>query len=507
VTIQFSFDKKIMVRTSSNQKKIIFAQNIHNPMTFNQARIIELECQLSTQSQLIEELSAQLAKLEEQNAKLSEQNAELSEQNAKLEKELSLYRNRKNSSNSSIPPSQDPYRVKRTESLRQRSGRKPGGQPGHQGFFLEEVSDPTNTVIHQPNYCNCCGKDLSEIASEFIGKRQVIDIPPITPTVTEHRIYGKRCSCGHFTESHYPAEAHRSVGYGSRIEALTAYFHGRQYLPFDRLEELYSDVFGLSISSGCLVNMVGTFAEKASGIYETIRRRVANAPVIGADETGTCIKGKNGWTWVFQTPEATYIHSDTSRAKAVIDQLFPEGFPKATLVHDCWKSYFGVPTKNHQICTAHLLRELKYLDKLYQGQHWTADFTSLLHKALDLKKTLTAADYLQPVEDRTKLEEQLDMLLGQSIDSAHDKLIVFKNRIIKYRPYLFTFLYCHHVPPDNNASERAVRTFKVKQKVSGLFRSNQGAKSFAVIRSVIDTTIKNTKNVVEALNAVAILSG
>ena len=154
--------------------------------------------------------------------------------------------------------------------------------------------------------------------------------------------------------------------------------------------------------------------------------------------------------------------------------------------------------EGHQICTAHLLRELKYPGKLYT-QHWTVAFTDLLHRALELKKSIFAENDLKHVHARTQLEEQLDRMLMQHIDPEHKKLIVFKERIVRYRKSLFRFLYQSEVPPDNNASERAVRTYKVKQKVSGLFRSEDGAKAFAIIRSVIDTTIKNTKNVGQAL--------
>ena len=233
--------------------------------------------------------------------------------------------------------------------------------------------------------------------------------------------------------------------------------------------------------------------------YEEIRRRVFASPVVGADETGVNINGKNRWAWVFQTPRLTYVHSGLSRAKKVIDQLFPQGFPQSILVHDCWTSYFGVQTKGHQLCTAHLLRELKYLGKLYKEQQWTADFTGLLHKALELKKTLPTEDDLKDLHRKSILEEQVDQMLAQTIHKQHKKLNAFKERIQKYRNYLFTFLYHPKVPPDNNASERAIRTYKVKQKVSGLFRTEDGANAFAVIRSVIDTTIKNKKNVWEAL--------
>jgi transposase len=433
---------------------------------------------------------------------LTEKVALLEARNAFLEQELLFYQTKKNSGNSSIPPSHDPHRPRRTESLREKTGRKPGGQPGHEGSCLEISDSPTEIVVHSPNYCTCCGNDLSGVASDFIGKRQVVDIPPVVPVVTEHQVYGRLCSCGHFTESAYPAEAHSAVCYGSNIQALTAYLHARQYLPFERMCELYRDIFGLSVSSGSLVNMVHTFADKASGIYEVIRQRISVSAVVGADETGTRIGGKNGWTWGFQTPQATYLYSVKSRAKSVIDKLFPQGFPKTVLVHDCWTSYFSVKTNGHQICVAHLLRELKYLGKLY-AQQWTVSFIGMLKMALELKNNMPdREDYLKPVEQRTKLENMLDEMLKQNIDPEHKKLVVFKERMVRYRNYLFAFLYQMEVPPDNNASERAIRTYKVKQKVSGLFRSQEGADAFAVIRSVIDTTIKNKNNVWEALSKI-----
>jgi hypothetical protein len=142
---------------------------------------------------------------------------------------------------------------------------------------------------------------------------------------------------------------------------------------------------------------------------------------------------------------------------------------------------------------------LKYLGKLYKEQSWTEDFAGLLHRALEFKKTLPAEDYSKNIQQRSIMEEQVDLMLAQITDNQHKKLTVFKERIQKYRNYLFPFLYHKEVPPDNNASERAIRTYKVKQKVSGLFRTENGAKDFAIIRSVIDTTIKNGQNVWEAL--------
>jgi inorganic triphosphatase YgiF len=191
--------------------------------------------------------------------------------------------------------------------------------------------------------------------------------------------------------------------------------------------------------------------------------------------------------------------------KKVMDRIFSDGFPKSTLVHDCWKPNFKTVCESHQICIAHLLRKLKYLNQLYENE-WTKDFTELLNEALQLKRELLPEDYLQPVEKRKQLEQRFDELLQQPLDPKHKKLITFQNRLTEYRQHLFRFLYSYNVPPDNNASERAVRTFKVKQKVSGLFRSTNGATAFAIIRSVIDTAIKNSQNVWVALNCVAVIA-
>ncbi|MDR2763907.1 MAG: transposase [Tannerella sp.] len=176
--------------------------------------------------------------------------------------------------------------------------------------------------------------------------------------------------------------------------------------------------------------------------------------------------------------------------------------PKSTLVHDCWKPYFKTGCGSHQICTAHLLRELKYLNQLYEDE-WTKSLSSLLTDALQLKRELLPVDDLRPVEKRKQLELRLEGLLQQQLDSKYKKRITFQKRLTDYRQYIFRFLYSFDVPPDNNASERAVRTFNVKQNVSGLFRSTDGATAFAIIRSVIDTAIKNSQNVWGALNPVA----
>jgi len=440
-----------------------------------------------------------LEKIEEQNALIIALLSRISE----LEEEIRQLKSpKKDSSNSSVPPSQDPYRNKKTNSLREKSGKRPGGQQGHKGITLEMSEHPAEVKEHIPHYCNKCGEVLSGENKEFIGKRQVIDIPPIIPVITEHRIFKVRCGCGHVQESDYPLEAHSTVCYGPNITAMTGYFHTRQYLPFERMREAFSDLFNLEISSGTLNNMLERLSEKATPVYDSIHDRISSSAVVGADETGVCVNGKNHWAWTFQTQLLTYIFVNFSRGKKAIDEVFPSGFPKTLLIHDCWKPYFSVESDSHQICTAHLLRELNYLEKLYDDD-WPESFRELLLEALRLKRKLPDKDIHCICSEREQAEEKLDALLEKPINEKHEKLVTFRARIEKYRKYLFGFLYRQDVPPDNNGSERAVRNFKVKQKVSGLFRSAKAAQNYAILRSVIDTTRKNNQNALGALMAIA----
>ena len=372
--------------------------------------------------------------------------AKLYEKIESQSQELAYYRNKKNSSNSSIPPSQDPFRIKRTESLREKTGKKPGGQQGHEGETLEMVECPDQIIEHKPQYCKSCGKDLSSFPSKFISKRQVIDLPKINPITTEHQVYRTQCSCGHCTETDYPTSVHSPICYGENITALSVYLSARQYISFQRMQEMFKDVFGVSISQGTLVNMQKTFAEKAKNIYEEIRCRIERSSFVGGDETGVCINGKNHWAWAFQNAKNTYIRIHNSRGKMAIDDVFPQGFPHATMLHDCWKPYFITHCQSHQICTAHLLRELNYLEKIYPQENWTILFKTLLLDALDLKKHLQPIDYYYPIEKRKIIEEHLEKLLEYQVDPKYKKLYTFKERMVKYQDFLLPFLHQHDIP-------------------------------------------------------------
>lgn len=419
-----------------------------------------------------------------------------------LERELARYTTRKNSSNSSMPPSKDENKPPRTSSLREKSNRKAGGQPGHEGKTLEMTETPDEIIEHHSCFCPECGKDVSELPFEFSGKRQVIDIPPIKQIVTEHRVYRCKCTCGKVVESDFPVGVDSPVRYGNNIETLIGYLSVRQYLPFKRLQEMINDIFAVQISEGGLHWLLNRLASKGADAYEMIRQRVMHSHVIGTDETGVKINGKNHWFWTWQNNRATFIAASTNRGTTTIIENMSGISGEAVLVHDCWKAHFQTPVKEHQLCTAHLERETKYLEERYKVT-WPVRFRDMLREAHKLKKQFAPNDYFYPNTVRSLLEKELDNLLSESLEPKHKEMITFQKRITKYRDHVFTFLYHPTVPPDNNGSERAIRNVKVKQKISGQFKILSAAENFAILRSIIDTAIKNNQNVLQALNVIA----
>jgi transposase len=419
-----------------------------------------------------------------------------------LERELERHTTRKDSNNSSLPPSKDENRNPRTSSLREKGNRKAGGQPGHEGKTLEMTETPDKIIEHHACFCPECGKDVSDQPFELFGKRQVIDIPTIKQVVTEHRVYRCKCTCGKVVESGFPIDADSSVRYGKNIESFIGYFSVRQYLPFKRLQEMLNDIFGVQISEGGLHCLLNRLASKGVDAYEIIRDRVMLGRVIGTDETGVKINGKKHWFWTWQNERATFIATSTNRGTTTINENMSGISPEAVLVHDCWKAHFQTMVKEHQLCTAHLERETKYLEERYKVT-WPVRFRAMLRQAHELKKQLSPADYYYPNKSRTELENTLENLLNEPLDTNHKEMISFQKRITKYKDHVFTFLYHPNVPPDNNGSERAIRNVKVKQKISGQFKIVSAAENFAILRSIIDTAIKNNQNVVEALSVVA----
>ena len=330
--------------------------------------------------------------------------------------------------------------------------------------------------------------------------QQTVDIPPIRAVWTEYRTYGAQCGCGCRTVADFPEGVGCPVGYGSNIEGLIGYFHARQYLPFKRMKEMMSDVFNVDISEGGIHYLPARFADRATPAYRAIRQRVGAAKVVGADETGIKVDGAKHWSWTWQNELLTYMAHSQGRGRSAIEANFPDGFPKATLVRDGRRPQAATPAEHHQTCRAHLSRDLNYLDQKCGGPDWVKDLRELLREAIEpgQGKNIDIEDV-----EKTKIVQRLQKLLGEPPDKKYRELHTFYKRMCRERQNLFTFLYIPQVPPDNNGSERAIRNVKVKQKISGQFKTERTAQNFAKIRSVIDTTIKNGMNVLDALSLIA----
>lgn len=437
--------------------------------------------------EIVGSLIARIDQLERENTFLRKKVDELNNRLAK-------YETPKNSNNSSMPPSTDFPKQRKTQSLRPSTDKKPGGQPGHKGTTLEMVENPDVVQELKPQDCVACGHHLEAHELVSAGRRQVIDIPPIKPVVTEYQVFTARCLCGHQTTAEYPAGVQTPVSYGDNVQALIAYLNARQYMPIARIAEFLSSVLGLKISTGGVCYLLDKTKLKLASQYEYIRQFVLQSPVVGADETSANINGKNHWAWVFQTRLATFFGIHKSRGLAAINALMPEGFDGSVLVTDCWPSYFKDLTLLHQLCTAHLMRELKYFAERYPHNNWSDRLLRLIQNAIDLRKL----EQLTP-NKADELKRSFELLIKEPVNEDFKELVTFQKRMVKYSGHVFYFLDNPQVPPDNNASERAMRKFKVKQKVSGLFRSFKGAEIYATIMSVIDTAIKQDQNPLHVL--------
>jgi transposase/regulator of replication initiation timing len=246
--------------------------NIHGLITY-------LSDSLNALEKIVSEHKVDIDIVKSDNKALKLENEKLKFENKDLKSQLAASKIRKNSNNSSKPPSSDFGKPNRTNSLRKSSGKKIGGQSGHKGSSMKMVSNPDVTEEHHPSYCNGCGNDLANIQPEFLGKRQVVDLPEIIPLVTEHRVYRKVCSCGRETKGTYANGVDAPISYGNNTQALIAYLSARQYIPYKRLEELLRNIFGLNICQGSIKNILDKTSNKLKPMYETIRKSVSNSTV------------------------------------------------------------------------------------------------------------------------------------------------------------------------------------------------------------------------------------
>jgi transposase len=428
---------------------------------------------------------------------LRQEIVELKCENRMLKERIHELEHPKNSSNSSIPPSQDENRIPKNQSLRVKSGKLSGGQSGHKGHHLKMVEIPDYTVEHIPTACSQCGSSLHDVEPAALTRRQVVELPVVQPVYTEHKGYTKVCRCGHVNRANFPEGVVAPIQYGAGIENLVAYLNVAQYLPYKRIAAMLQGLFNLSLSQGSIKSMMDRVALRSAPIYEKIRQELETALVVGADETGARLNGHKWWLWVWQNAMSTYIAASDNRAFRTVESNFPNGFVRAALVSDRYAAHQKTAASSHQVCTSHLFRDLEYLIEL-SGSQRAIRFKFLLHDALYLKSIMAEEDCYQVNLARSFIRQRTFKLLEECPTNEHKKLKAFFKKMSKCKDYIYEFLYNHHVPPDNNGSERAIRNVKVKQKVSTFFKSEQGIKNYAIIRSVIDTCTKRKINFLDA---------
>tara|TARA_B100001113_G_scaffold351154_1_gene349664 strand:- start:2 stop:1408 length:1407 start_codon:yes stop_codon:yes gene_type:complete len=454
------------------------------------SKLLKLERRLSEAQRIILEQSQQIKKQSEEISRLQSM---LSEKIVKT-----------TSSNSHLPPSKDlASTIKRNQSLREKSTRPIGGQKGHKGHTLQMVAHPTQVEDLISAYCNKCGGSLDSGSKQLVSRRQVFDIPVIEPEIIEYRQYGIICDCGHLQKANYPEHVTNHVQYGKNLQSLVIYQSVYQYMPFKRLQDFFDKVMGVCLSKGTLENILRRSALKAESTYQKLRKVVEVSLFVGSDETGAKVKGKKSWFWVWQTALVTYMLAACSRSKKVIEDTFPDGLPNAIVCSDRLAAQLSTVSKGSQICLVHLLRDLNFLIEK-EKTPWAKEFKQLLKDAIALKQEQVQ---YQRGDPRTKdIEDRTDRLLSDSFaelgweKEAHHKTMTFFKAMVKLRECLFVFLYRTDVPPDNNASERAVRPIKVKMKISGQFKSLQ--QEFAILRSIVDTAIKNGQPVFETIKSI-----
>ncbi|MHB8312699.1 MAG: IS66 family transposase [Candidatus Dormibacteria bacterium] len=457
--------------------------------------------------------------LREGNATLQAQLAEVVKLNHTLEARIVDLeaRLRSNSSNSSKPPSSDGYSKPAPKSRRRRSGRKPGKQPGAPGQHLAQVADPDVVVIHSPGRCSRCGGELASAPVTDVVRRQVFDLPPTALVSTEHAAEQRRCHCGTETSAAFPAEATAPACYGPRLRAHVDYLVVRQHIPVARVTELLRDAFGAPVSTGTVVAMVREGAGRLEAVLAAIRDRLAGADVVHADESGLRVQARLNWVHSNSTDALTLYHLDQRRGTAAMDAMGVLEHLTGVLVHDGWAPYRKYTKVSHALCNAHHIRELEAATEA-GGQPWASDMITLLSDTWQLVLTTKAAGHstLSAEElGHLRAAYRRIILAGQAVNlpapptgrkgrPRRTKAANLLSRLDIYEDDVLRFAHDFRVKFDNNLAERDIRMVKVQQKVSGGFRSREGAEAWLAIRSYLSTAAKNGVNLFDALQRLCV---
>jgi transposase len=425
-----------------------------------------------------------------------------------------------NSRNSSRPPSSDGLaKPPAPKSLRRPSGRKPGGQPGHEGHHLERVENPDEIVRHVPSQCEGCGGGLAD--SQVVGEeaRQVFDLPPVRLAVCEHRAQRRRCACGLVTSAAFPAGVGAPTQYGPRMRALAVYLIAVQHLPYQRAAGLLADWLGAPLSTGTLIQFVKDGADDLGEFLDRVHEQLICSPVVHFDETGARAGGRGRWLHSAGTKTLTFYALHDRRGTEGIDHAGVLPRFEGIAVHDGWPQYRAYTGATHALCNAHHLRELlAIIEGDPEGQSWATKIDLLLRA---LHTTVEHA--------KTAGEQSLDPWTLAGYRVAYEQIIALghhqnppgtiptgKRGVIKQTParnllvrldrdreQVLRFAHNLEVPFDNNLAERDIRMIKIQQKISGCWRTTTGADRFLALRAYISTTRKQGRDTIDALARLA----
>ncbi len=427
----------------------------------------------------------------------------------------------KDSHNSSKPPSSDGLGKKppqkRTESLREKGQKPNGGQPGHKGHTLIASDTPDKTTIHEVEQCEHCHIPLKEVEAVASEERQVFDIPAIRIEITAHHAEIKICpKCGHENKGEFPNGVNNSVQYGNGIKTWASYFSNQHFIPVERTTQIFEDLVNHRVSEATILKASEELSECVSPATEVIKEKLKASDTLNLDESGLRVKGKLHWLHVTSTSQLTHYEVHEKRGQEAMDDIGILDDFKGTAMHDHWKPYFKYDHFNHALCNAHHLRELKFIEKQF-GQSWAPKMADLLVEIKkEVDKTKANAAHLLP-EKLENFEGRYDEIVKEGFDdnprSPPEKEpkvkkrgrqkqtppINFLQRLRDYKSNVLAFMYDFQVQFDNNQAERDIRMVKVKQKVSGCFRTLDGAQRFSDVRGYISTARKNAKNVFDAI--------
>ncbi len=441
-----------------------------------------------------------LKQLQQQSARLD-----------KLEEQVS-----KTSRNSSKPPSGDGV-GKRTQSLRCRSDRPSGGQAGHPGQTLEWRDEPDFQPVHPLTICPDCGASLADEPVEQVYARQVFDLPPVELLVTEHQVEVKHCQqCDASKQAAFPPEARNVVQYGPRLKGMMTYLMEGQLLPSKRTCEILQDLMGVSVSEGTLYTTREDCFARLEPVMSAVQSQIHAAAVVHFDETGVRVKQRLWWLHVAATDGLTAYFVHPKRGREAMDAMGLLPTFEGKVIHDGWHSYAQYEGCEHFLCNAHHLRELQFIWERYE-QTWAFQLSLLLVSIHNHVEHLRAAgtDALAAAQ-LAAYEARYEAILAQGLRAnplptpapdapqkrGRAKRSPPRNlleRLQRQKAAALGFMHDFIIPFDNNQAERDVRMMKLKQKISGCFRAEDGAKMFCRIRGYLATMRKQGHNAFEAL--------